>query len=150
MYKWRQTRNGGVAPERGNGEDAGWDLITCESVKVEVGDWVNVPIGIAIELPDWSWGLIIGRSSTLAKRRLLVPPSVIDHGYRGELFVICQNVGREVAEIEKGSRVGQLITMLRCDAQGNSSVGGVIATWDECETLSESVRGEGGFGSTGR
>jgi dUTP pyrophosphatase len=138
--KWKRTRDEGSAPERGNNEDAGWDLVACEETVIEPGTWGNVPVGIAVELPYHTWGMITGRSSTLMKRKLLVSLSVIDSGFRGELFVFAWNLNDERAVVEKGARIGQLIVIRRS------------MTWDswlEVESLSDSLRGTNGFGSTG-
>lgn len=126
-------------PTKGHDDDAGWDLYTCADVIIQPGYWEDIPIGISIEPPPGIWFRIVGRSSTFRKRRLLVIEGIIDAGYRGELFVGCWNAGSEPAHIEVGERLCQMLpqyNMLHFSPE-----------W--ADRLAMSVRGTGGFGSTG-
>lgn len=131
----------GHAPKIGKPGDAGFDLhyIDDKPAVIEPGQFVNVRSKIAVELPAGTWGLIVGRSSAF-KRRLFVAPSVIDNGYRGELFACCWNIGTEPQTIEVGDRIAQLVPF-PLTAAGMQWVKG---------PLSDSERGVSGFGSTGR
>lgn len=99
-----------------------------------------VPTGIKIEIPEGYWASIEARSST-SQQMLIVPKGVIDEGYRGELFAQVLNVGTEPVRIYHGDRLVQLILHKREIAN---------FTIEEVDELSESERGETGFGSTGK
>ena len=130
-------------PTYGSAEAAGADLYACldDAVIVEPGQSVFVPTGIALEVPVGCAGLIYARSG-LACKRGLAPANkvgVIDSDYRGQIVVVLHNHGKEVQTIENGERIAQLvITPVLTPA------------YEEAQELSESGRGSGGFGSTGR
>lgn len=111
-----------------------------KSVVIDPGERRLIPTGIRIEIPYGYWASIEARSST-SKKSLIVPKGVIDEGYRGELFAQIINVGNEQVEINHGDRLVQLILHKR-----------VIKDFDviEVDELSESERGETGFGSSGQ
>lgn len=131
----------GLAPKTGKPGDAGFDLYYCDDQPMVIapGDFGNVRSKIAVELPAGMWGLIVGRSSTFS-RRLFVAPSVIDAGYRGELYACCWNIGQEPQTIEPGDRVAQIVPF-PLTAEG--------IEWMNAP-LSSTERGATGFGSTGR
>lgn len=128
-------------PMRAHEDDAGLDMYVSERVAIRPGEFVDVASGIAVELPEGTWGLIQGRSSTLRKRGILVNPGVIDVGYRGPLFSGCWNLGRETQILEVGERVAQLIIIANVTEMVH-----VV----EADELSEHERGSNGFGSSGR
>lgn len=97
-----------------------------------------VPTGIKIEMPDTIWASIEARSSTSSKM-LFMPDSIIDAGYRGELFVVAFNFGYKDYVIEEGERIAQVIFHQR-----------ILAKFREVDVLSPSERNESGFGSTGK
>lgn len=99
-----------------------------------------IPTGIKVELPDGYWASIEARSST-SKKNLIVPKGVIDTGYRGELFAQLLNVGIVPRIIRNGDRLIQLIL------HENHADRFIV---EEVDELSESERGDTGFGSTGR
>jgi len=101
----------------------------------------KIPTGVRIALPAGMYALITGRSSTFAKRTLLTPVSVIDNGFRGELFGVVWNFGATAQEIQPGERVIQLLPMM--------NVAGVLR-WKRVGSLSSSERADLGFGSSGR
>lgn len=140
ILRFAQTVPGqGTVPTRGHPGDAGLDLIVNEKSVLGPGAFGTVSTGLAVELPDWGWGLITGRSSALL-RGLLVKDAVIDSGYRGELFVNCWNLTDETVVVEAGQRVAQLVLMPNL----TRGVRPVMA-----QALSETSRGTRGFGSTG-
>lgn len=110
-----------------------------EPIVINPGERYLVPTDIKIEIPEGYWASIEARSST-SKRSLIVPKGVIDEGYRGELFAQIINVGKEPVEINHGDRLIQLILHER-----------IVKDFDvvEVDELSESERGESGFGSSG-
>ncbi len=120
---------------------AGADLYAAESVKVPAGETRLVHTGIAIELPLGTVGLIYARSG-LASKQDLAPANkvgVIDCDYRGELIVALHNHGGSLRRVNAGDRIAQLVIAPY-----------YTAVFSETEELSETVRGEGGFGSTGK
>jgi dUTP pyrophosphatase len=97
-----------------------------------------IPTGIKIEMPNNIWCTISARSST-SNKMLITPDSIIDAGYRGELFAVVFNIGYSDVYINAGDRICQVIFHER-----------ILANMKEVDKLSPSERGESGFGSTGR
>lgn len=131
----------GTLPTRGHADDAGLDLYVSETMVVPPGKAVDVPCGVAVELPPWSWGLLTGRSSARRTHGLLVHTGIIDAGYRGPLFALAENTTDEPVKVEEGTRIAQLIVM------PNTTMDLVPV---EAAELNPSERGTNGFGSTGR
>lgn len=129
-------------PTYGSLYAAGADLraICDEPITIEPHKTVLMHTGIAMEIPEGLVGLVYARSG-LATKRGLAPANcvgVIDSDYRGEIMVALHNYSDTAQTIEHGERVAQLVIAPY-----------VTATYVECESLSDTVRGEGGFGSTG-
>jgi dUTP pyrophosphatase len=124
----------------GPAEDAGMDLHAVSSVTLHPHVPVLVPTGLAIELPPGYEAQIRPRSGLALKHAITLPnsPATIDPGYRGEIRVILLNLGREPYTIQQGDRIAQLI-VAKYEA----------VEWEETG-LSDSQRGTGGFGSSGR
>lgn len=124
----------------GPDEDSGMDLRAVEEVQLAPNVPALVPTGLAIELPPGYEAQIRPRSGLALRHAITLPnaPATIDPGYRGEIRVILINLGREPYIVHKGDRIAQMIV-----ARYES------IEWDESE-LSDSVRGTGGFGSSGR
>jgi dUTP pyrophosphatase len=120
-------------------EDAGMDLRAVEAVVLKPGEPALVPTGIAIELPPGFEAQIRPRSGLALKHGITLPnsPATIDPGYRGEIRVILLNLGSSPYSIEPGDRIAQMIV-----ARYES------VEWLESD-LTETDRGEGGFGSSG-
>ena len=129
-------------PVYGTEFSAGADLCACldEPVTLQPGETRLIPIGIAMEIPAGYAGLVYARSG-LASKRGLAPANkvgVVDSDYRGEFFVPLHNHGSVPQTIEPGDRIAQMILTPY-----------LTANFIEADTLSDTVRGEGGFGSTG-
>ena len=124
----------------GPDEDAGMDLHSVESVQLGPGETKLVATGLAIELPPGYEAQIRPRSGLALKHAITLPnsPATIDPGYRGEIRVIMRNLGHEPFQISPGERIAQMI-IARYET----------VEWEEGD-LSDSRRGEGGFGSSGR
>ncbi len=141
--KIRRLREDAVIPRYAHGpeEDAGMDLHAVESARLAPGETRLVSTGLAIELLPGFEAQIRPRSGLALKHSITLPnsPATIDPGYRGEIRVILQNLGREPFEIHPGDRIAQMV-IARYEA----------VEWVEGDELSDSVRGEGGFGSSGR
>jgi dUTP pyrophosphatase len=140
--KVRKLREDAQIPRYAHGpeEDAGMDLCAVEAVSLAPGERRLVATGISIELPAGYEAQIRPRSGLALKYGITLPnsPATIDPGYRGEIRVILQNTGSEVFHVAPGERIAQLV-IARYEA----------VEWEEGE-LSESERGGGGFGSSGR
>ncbi|MGN3974258.1 dUTP diphosphatase [Tsuneonella sp. SYSU-LHT278] len=119
---------------------AGMDVLSAEDVTIAPGARHAVATGLALAIPPGFEIQVRPRSGLALKHGITVPntPGTIDSDYRGELKVILINHGGEAFAIERGDRVAQLVL---------APV--VQATWDEVETLDDTDRGAGGFGSTG-
>ncbi len=129
-------------PEYAHGpaEDAGMDIRCIQGTVLEPGIAQAVATGLALEIPTGYEVQIRPRSGLALKHSITLPnsPATIDPGYRGELKIILLNLGRAPYEIHAGDRVAQMV-VARYEA----------VEWEEGE-LAESVRGAGGFGSSGR
>lgn len=129
-------------PTYGSEAAAGCDLYACldESVTIEPHQTVLIKTGLALEVPVGYAGLIYARSG-LASKRNLAPANkvgVVDADYRGEVMVALHNHGTNPQTIEHGERIAQMVIAPF-----------ITANFIEVDTLSDTVRGEGGFGSTG-
>lgn len=129
-----------MVPMKAYEDDAGLDMHVSERVVIRPGEFKDVPSGISVQLPEGTWGMIQGRSSTLRKRSLLVNPGVIDVGYRGPLFSGCWNLGKETVILEEGERVAQLILIANVTE---------MVRVVEVDELADHPRGSNGFGSSG-
>ncbi|MDO9456532.1 dUTP diphosphatase [Nocardioides sp.] len=121
--------------------DAGADLLTTVDVTLAPGERALVPTGVAIALPDGYVALVHPRSGLAARHGLSIvnTPGTVDAGYRGEIKVLLVNHDpREPIELRRGDRIAQLVVQ-RFER----------AAFVEVERLPESVRGAGGYGSTG-
>ena len=130
-----------VIPTRGSVAAAGSDLYALETVTVPAGGTAIVHTGIAVAIPEGYAGLIYARSG-LATKRSLAPANkvgVIDADYRGEIMVALHNHGDRAETVDAGERVAQLVVTPF-----------LSVTFEECDSLGETERGTGGFGSTGR
>lgn len=120
--------------------DAGLDLCAAESCDLAPGEHRRVRTGIAIELPSGTEGQVRPRSGLALQHgvTLLNSPGTIDEGYRGEVGVILINHGRAPFRVEAGMRIAQLVIQPV-----------IRVAVEETSALSDTRRGEGGFGSTG-
>ncbi len=128
-------------PTRAHPGDAGLDLYALKSAALEPGERASIATGVAVEIPPGHAGLVLPRSGLASRHGISVvnAPGLIDSDYRGEVRVLLLNTDREHRfELSAGDRVAQLVVV---------AVG--IAEVVEVPTLSETVRGAGGFGSSG-
>lgn len=131
-----------IMPTYGSEYAAGADLYACIDSEVTVAPHatVMIPTGIAIELPVGYGGFIYARSG-LASKRNLAPANkvgVVDCDYRGEVKVALHNHGETAQTVAVGERIAQLVVAPY-----------ITAEFIEADELSDTVRGAGGFGSTG-
>lgn len=127
-------------PSRKYEGDAGFDLYVSSTTQIPYDGFVDVPCGISVELPRDCWAMIVGRSSTVRERKLLVNTGIIDSGYRGPLFAGVWNLGEKATVVRQGERIAQLIPMPLTAAR---------LPLHRVAELGPSDRGTSGFGSTG-
>lgn len=139
----KKLHENAVVPMYGTEFSAGADLYACmeEPVTIAPGETAFIHTGIAVEVPVGYAGLVYARSG-LACKKGLAPANkvgVVDADYRGEIMVALHNHSTEAVTVESGERIAQMVItpFLSVDYQ-------VV------EELTETVRGEGGFGSTGK
>ena len=132
-----------ILPTYGTNEAAGADLYACleETVSIAPGETFWVGTGIALEVPKGCAGLIYARSSMGVKRGLAPANKVgvIDSDYRGEIRVVLLNHSNQVQTVSPGERIAQLII---------TPV--LTPAYEEVDELTDTARGVGGFGSTGK
>ena len=141
-FRYTRLSEAATAPTRAHPGAAGCDLYAAEAARLEPGQRASVGTGIAVEIPEGSAGLVIPRSGLAAKHGVSVvnAPGLIDAGYRGEVRVLLLNTDpSEPFDVAAGDRIAQLVIVQVGDSEPV-----------EAEQLTESARGEGGFGSTGR
>ena len=144
QVKVKRLNDSAVLPKRATEGSAGADLYACinEPVTISPGELVKIPTGIAIELESNDLAaFLFARSGLGVKHGITLSNSVgvVDSDYRGEICVGLCNVSSEPYTIQPNERVAQMVIMpVAC------------ADFVEAEELSDTVRGEGGFGSTGK
>lgn len=133
---------GARAPTRAHEGDAGLDLYSREEAHIGPGERWSVGTGVAVEIPPGHAGLVLPRSGLARKHgiALVNSPGLIDAGYRGEIRVLLLNTDpANTFRVEPGDRIAQLvITPI------------VLTEPIEVDSLADSARGDGGFGSSGR
>ena len=139
----KKLRENARIPTRGSEYAAGYDLYACldEDITIAPGCSAKIGTGISCAIPEGWFGAVFARSG-LASKQGLRPANcvgVCDCDYRGEYIVVLHNDSAEERCVHSGDRIAQLVIMPY-----------MAAEFEECETLPESGRGEGGFGSTGR
>lgn len=126
-------------PKQAHATDAGFDLHSTERVDLPPGQSMLVGTGLRMEIPEGYCGQINPRSSIASKHKVIVGARIIDAAYRGEVKINLINLGAEPFEVVVGMRVAQIVFL---------PVLGHLVEVEESE-LTDTVRGEGGFGSTG-
>ena len=125
-------------PTRAHHDDAGLDIYCYETITIPPYQTVKVPTGIAYEVPD-GYCVFAWDKGSLGSKGLKTLGGVLDSGYRGEMFVPIHNLNNSPYLFEKGDKIAQIVIQK-------------IELWEveELNELSETVRGKGGFGSTGK
>ena len=142
MIPVKRLREGAILPTFGSEQAAGADLYACLDAPVTIasGQTAFIPTGLAMMLPEGYVGLICARSGMACKMGLAPANKVgvIDSDYLGEFLVALYNHGAESRTISHGDRIAQLVV-----------VPVLHPVFEETDELSETLRGTGGFGSTG-
>ena len=130
-----------VVPQKGRDGDAAFDLYTNKDVTLYYKTLTTVSTGVAIKIPEGYFGYITGRSGMTFKDNIITHQGVIDNNYVGELGVCLENCNKDQypKKIVAGDRVAQLLILPVPNMQ--------MAVVDELE---DTVRGDAGFGSSGR
>ena len=140
--KIKRMRENAAIPTKGSEKSAGYDLYACldKPVFINQHETVMISTGVSMELPDGTFGAIVSRSGISVKRGLAPANKigVCDSDYRGEYMVALHNHSNTTQWVNPGERIAQLIVMPYVDV-----------IFEETDELSETDRGEGGFGSTG-
>lgn len=139
----KKLRENAVVPTYGSDFAAGADLYAAidEAVTIEAGETKFIPTGLAFEIPEGYAGFVYARSG-MASKRNLAPANkvgVIDSDYRGEVMTALHNHGKEPQTVEPGERIAQMVIAPY-----------ITAIFILSDSLDDTERGEGGFGSTGR
>ena len=140
--RFRRLSEAARPPGQAHEGDAGYDLHAAEAATIAPGERASVGTGVAVAIPEGQAGLVIPRSGLAARHGISVgnAPGLIDSGYRGEVRVLLLNTDpAEPFTVEPGDRIAQLV-LVRVETEEPVEV----------EELDETVRGAGGFGSTGR
>ena len=140
ILKVKKLDSGAIVPQYAHPGDAGLDLFANEDADLKPGETRLVKTGISIELPPNTEAQVRPRSGLALKHSVTVlnSPGTVDEGYRGELCVLLINHGAGPFRVERGMRIAQMVIspVMRVDVR-------------EAGALSDTGRGEGGFGSTG-
>ncbi len=130
-----------LKPAKAHPDDAAFDLRSRTDTVIQPGKVQLVPTGLSLELPAGFEAQVRPRSGLALKHMIAVlnSPGTIDSGYRGEVATILYNAGDTPFEIRRGDRVSQMVIAALPDVK-----------LEEADKLSETDRGAGGFGSTGR
>ncbi len=139
VLKFKLLNKNAKVPAYSYEGDAGFDLFSIEKITLKPRDHKLVHIGIASEIPAGHYVSIRGKSSLAGKYGIDVLGGVIDSGYRGEWMIILSNIGKKAFKIEIGDKIAQ--GKLQSAKQAKIKL---------AKNLSDSSRGEKGFGSTGR
>jgi dUTP pyrophosphatase len=142
ILRFRRLNEAARPPAQAHDGDAGYDLYAAEATIIAPGDRATVGTAIAVAIPEGHAGLVVPRSGIAARHgiSLVNGPGLIDAGYRGELRVLLLNTDRdEPFRVEPGDRIAQLV-LVKVEAP----------RLEESESLDETTRGTGGFGSSGR
>ena len=125
-------------PSYANPGDAGFDLYAAEETIISPGQRMLVRSGIKMAVPEGYVGLIWDKSGRAAKDGLKTMAGVLDSGYRGEILIVMHNLSDKEVKIEKNHKVAQMLIQPIHKAE-----------FEEVESLDDTQRGEGGFGSSG-
>ncbi|XP_063044450.1 deoxyuridine 5'-triphosphate nucleotidohydrolase, mitochondrial [Engraulis encrasicolus] len=139
VLKFAKLTEHATVPTRGSAKAAGYDLYSAYDCSIGPMDKAIVKTDIQIAIPHGCYGRVAPRSGLAAKHFIDVGAGVVDEDYRGNVGVVLFNFSKETFEVKKGDRIAQLICERIC-----------YPDLEELESLDETQRGEGGFGSTGR
>lgn len=140
---FKSTTKNAIVPKYGTEFSAGADLyaVTETTISIAPGETTFIHTGLSMEIPTGVVGIITARSG-LACKKGLAPANkigVIDSDYRGEIMVALHNHSKETRTVQEGDRIAQIMFLPY-----------FTATFSQVEELDQTIRGSGGFGSTGK
>ena len=140
---FKKLHKDSIVPKKGSALAAGYDLFcyTDKDILIESSGKAMIPTGISVELPHNSYGRVAPRSGLTWNKFLDVGAGVVDEDYRGEILVILFNFSKENVIIKNGDKIAQLIVERIMPTEP--------VVYEPDQELSETNRGESGFGSTG-
>lgn len=143
VIQLKKLKENALLPARGSEHAAGYDLYACleEDVLIPPGQTVKIGTGLAVAVPEGFFGAVFARSG-LASKEGLRPSNcvgVCDSDYRGEYIIALHNDSDRTRTVRHGERIAQLVILPFLPAE-----------FEECDSLPETARGAGGFGSTGK
>ena len=143
VIQLKKLKENALLPTRGSEHAAGYDLYACleEDVLIAPGQTVKIGTGLAVAVPEGFFGAVFARSG-LASKEGLRPANcvgVCDSDYRGEYIIALHNDSGMERTVRHGDRIAQLVILPFLSAE-----------FEECDSLPETARGAGGFGSTGK
>ncbi|OGD67288.1 deoxyuridine 5'-triphosphate nucleotidohydrolase [Candidatus Campbellbacteria bacterium RIFOXYC2_FULL_35_25] len=127
-----------VVPNYAKAGDAGFDIYSSVDEAITPGEMKRISAGIKMEIPDGYVGLVWDKSGVAFNNGVKTMAGVIDSGYRGEILIVLKNLSEKTFEIKKGQKIAQMLI------QKIESPEIEVA-----DSLGETERGDGGFGSTG-
>lgn len=141
--KIKKLKENAIIPTRGSNQAAGYDLYACidSTIYISPHETIKIDTGIAVELPDGTFGAVFARSG-LATKEGLSPANkvgVIDSDYRNSIIVALHNHSNMSRTISPGERIAQLVVLPYLPIE-----------FEEVDELSNTERGNGGFGHTGK
>ena len=137
--KIKKLKEDAKVPSYAHPGDAAMDIFASETVELKPGEQAAISTGVAMEIPFGCVGLVWDKSGLAINNGLKTLGGVIDAGYRGEIKIGMINLSKNPYTLEKGNKVAQIIIQKREEA-----------ALEEVVELSDTARGEGGFGSTGK
>lgn len=139
QVKVKRLHENAILPKYAHEGDAGMDLFSCEDYAIKSGERALIKTGLSLEFPEGYVALIWDKSGLAANKGIKTMAGVIEYTYRGEYKIVLFNTSKEDFFIKKGDKIAQVLIQ-------------PIATAEitEVKELSETSRGEGGFGSTGK
>lgn len=138
QLSFQKLNENAVLPTRGSNEAAGLDLYAAADMVIPAGSYMTVPTGIAVAIPVGYYGRVAPRSGLAAKFGIDTLAGVIDSDYRGEIGCVLANLSKEDFNIKVGDRIAQFVI---------EKIITPTPVW--VDSLAETQRGSGGFGSTG-
>ncbi len=143
VIQLKKLKENALLPTRGSEHAAGYDLYACleEDMLIAPGQTAKIGTGLAVAVPEGFFGAVFARSG-LASKEGLRPANcvgVCDSDYRGEYIIALHNDSNMTRTVRHGDRIAQLVILPFLPAE-----------FEECDSLPETARGAGGFGSTGK
>ncbi|MEK9161487.1 MAG: dUTP diphosphatase [Patescibacteria group bacterium] len=138
LIKFQKILDEAIIPHYSHQGDAGMDIFSAEDAVIKAGERRSVRTGVKMELPEGLVGLVWDKSGLALKNGLKTMAGVIDASYRGEIIIVLANLSNQDYKIEKGQKIAQMLIQKVEQVK-----------IEEARELSETKRGEDGFGSTG-